>query len=110
MDASVAISAVGLISSLFILPNVYGPSTQKLEGQKACDMGTLQVVLKDEKTLLVKHTDTVLLFRPSESFKEMQRFTSPSGRFTYVQTKEKSFLVDNQNQRVMLNECKNIKM
>ena len=110
MDVSVAISAVGLFSSLFITPHFYGPNAQKLEGQKACDLGALQVVLKDEKTLLVKYGETVLLFKPVESFKDMQRFTSPSGKFSYIQTTEKSYLVDNYNYRTVLNECKTVKM
>jgi hypothetical protein len=110
MDTTVAISAVGLLFTIFVAPQLHGPDPQELEGQKICDMGTLQLVLKDEQTLLVRHENTVFLFKQAENHKDLQRFNTPSGRYTFVQTKEKAFFVDNQQSRTILNECKAVEI
>jgi uncharacterized pyridoxamine 5'-phosphate oxidase family protein len=110
MDTTVAISAVGLLFTIFLAPKLHGPDPQELEGKKVCDVGTLQLILKNEQTLLVRFENTVFLFKQTEALSDMQRFITPSGRYTFVQTREKAFFVDNQQMRTVLNECKTVEV
>lgn len=109
MDTTVALSAAGLLYTIFISPMMFGEKEQLLEGKKMCDFGNAYVVSKNEQTLLVKHQKSVLLFkRTASNNEELQRFVSPSGKFAYIHTPQKSMLLNVPEQRYILNDCKDI--
>lgn len=107
MDTTVALSAAGLLYTIFISPMVFGDKEQPLEGAKICDFGPAYVVSKNDKTLLVKHQSRVLLFKKvEEESEEMQRFVSPSGKYAFIHTPKKSMMLNIPEQRYILNDCK----
>jgi hypothetical protein len=109
MDTTVALSAAGLLYTIFISPMVFGDKEQSLEGKKICDFGPAYVVSKDDATLLVKHQNQVLLFKKATSEdEEMQRFVSPSGKYAYIHTSNKSMMLNIPEQKYIINDCKDV--
>lgn len=101
MDASLALSALGLVFTAYI----NSPTEPNVQGIKTCDFGMIGVVYKDPQTIYVRNRNSIYQLHLVQDSFTTKRFTSANNTFSYVQFPNKSMLLNNVTQQVIFNDC-----